>query len=109
MIIVVVYDLANPDWGFKDIIPQHQHATLESWVSFGADKILIGYLKDVKQELILYDLATGQQIKQIGQGLEGDCSIASGQLHNNEIFIGCRSFTNPFTLHRYAHVYGNSI
>lgn len=100
IISVVVYDLAQPELGFRDLIPQNQHATLSNWHVFGAYKLVIVYLEDVKKKLFLYDLATGQKIKQIGQDLEGDCSTLGGELYNDEIFIGCTSFTNPFTMYR---------
>lgn len=100
VLLVVVYDLAKPRLGFKDFISEDQHATLNGCLVFGEDKLIVIYLRDVKTELFLYDLATGHRIKQIGKNLDGYCSDMTGHLHNNEIFIGCQSFTNPFKIYR---------
>ncbi|KAH9813561.1 prolyl endopeptidase [Melampsora americana] len=98
---VVVYDLDKPELGFQDLIPEDPHSILETFFPIHQDKVIIGYSKDVKDELYLYELFTGKRIKQFAKGIIGSCAQITGKRHHDEFFFMFTGFLSPGTIYRY--------
>ncbi|KAG0144673.1 hypothetical protein CROQUDRAFT_47007 [Cronartium quercuum f. sp. fusiforme G11] len=98
---VVVYDLAKPESGFQDLIPEDPDAILESCSPIGNDKAVVDYSRDVKDELYLYELATGKQIKRIAPNIIGTCAQLAGRREDNDFFFSFTGFLSPGTVYRY--------
>lgn len=97
---MVVYDLSNPELGFQDLIAEDPDAILDSFHPIDNDKVIIGYSRDVKDELYLYELRTGRQIKRIAPNLIGTCAQITGQREDKEFFFSFTSFLSPGTAYR---------
>ncbi|EGG06431.1 prolyl endopeptidase [Melampsora larici-populina 98AG31] len=98
---VVVYDLEKPELGFQDLIPEDPNAILETFFPIHQDKVIIGYSKDVKDELFIYELYTGKKIKQFAQDIIGSCAQITGKREHNEFFFMFTGFLSPGTIYRY--------
>ncbi|XP_072890746.1 prolyl endopeptidase-like [Hemitrygon akajei] len=79
---------------WKELIPQHEKDVLD-WATCVNDKFLVlNYLKDVKDTLQLYDLATGKFLKDLPLDV-GSISGYSGRKKNKEIFYQFTSYLTP--------------
>lgn len=98
---IVKYDLANPDHGFTDVVAHNPDALLESYHVFDNDKLLIQYSVDVKDELHLFDLASGEKRGRVAEGVLGTVGQITGHREDKEFWVSYTSFTNPTTVYRY--------
>ena len=98
---IVKFDLANPAAGFTDVVAHNPDALLESYHVFDNDKLLVKYSIDVKHELHLFDLATGDKRGRVGADLLGTVGQISGRREDNEFWFTMASFTNPTTVYRW--------
>ncbi|XP_055512409.1 prolyl endopeptidase-like [Leucoraja erinacea] len=79
---------------WKELIAQHQKDVLD-WATCVNDKFLVlNYLKDVKDTLQLYNLATGAFLKDLPLDV-GSISGYSGRKKNKEIFYKFNSYLTP--------------
>ncbi|KAI9592564.1 prolyl oligopeptidase, partial [Syncephalis fuscata] len=62
---VITYDMAAPEKGFIDLIPQHGKDILNNAYIVEGDYLLLEYMKDVKSALSIHQLSTGKKIRTI--------------------------------------------
>ncbi|BGP47335.1 hypothetical protein JCM10450v2_003187 [Rhodotorula kratochvilovae] len=98
---VVTYDLARPEAGFTDLVPHNPDSPLTSLHIANNDALVLLYSVDVKDELYLHSLATGERIKRLGEGLIGSVDQISGKREHSEMWFSMTSFTSPGTVYRY--------
>jgi len=98
---VVTYDLAKPEQGFKDLVPHNPDSPLTSLHIAANDQLVLLYSVDVKDELYLHSLSTGERIKRLGEGLIGSIDQISGKREHDEMWFSMTSFTSPGTVYRY--------
>ncbi|KAG0275856.1 hypothetical protein BGZ95_008305 [Linnemannia exigua] len=96
---VVKYDLAKPEEGFTDIVPETEDV-LSGAVVIDGDKLVLNYMRDVKDVLVVHDLKSGQFIGQIDIPV-GTVAGISGRRVDKDIFITFVSYLTPGTIYRY--------
>ena len=57
---------------------------------------------DVKDELYLHNLKTGERVKRLAEGLVGSIDQMAGRRKDNEFWYGTSGFTSPGTVLRYS-------
>ncbi|KAI9597173.1 prolyl oligopeptidase [Syncephalis fuscata] len=62
---VITYDMAAPEKGFVDLIPQHEKDVLYCAYPVGGDYLLLEFIKDTKSALSIHQLSTGKKIPTI--------------------------------------------
>lgn len=87
--------------GFTDLVPHNPKALLSSLHIANDTSLLLLYSVDVKDELYLHDLPTGQRVKRLGADLLGSIDSFSGRREHKEFWFSMTSFTSPGTVHRY--------
>ncbi|KAF9204633.1 hypothetical protein BGZ49_005065 [Haplosporangium sp. Z 27] len=97
---VVKYDLAKPEEGFIDIIPQTEDVLSGATVVNG-DKLVLNYMRDVKGVLVIHDLKTGNLIRQLETPV-GTISSVNGRRVDKEFFFFFISQLTPGTIYRYS-------
>ncbi|KAG0360770.1 hypothetical protein BG005_009998 [Podila minutissima] len=96
---VVKYDLANPDEGFVEIVPQVEDVL--SHVSVvNQNRLLLAYMHDVKDCLYLHDLTSGKFLQQVDVPI-GTISGLTGRKVDDEFFFSFTSFLSAGTTFRY--------
>ncbi|KAF9965914.1 hypothetical protein BGZ70_003818 [Mortierella alpina] len=96
---VIKYDLAKPEEGFIDLVPQAQDVLIGGDVMDG-NKLILNYLRDVKNVLAVYDLSTGQFLHEIPLPV-GTVGNIVGNRESRDFFIFFTSFLTPGTIYRY--------
>ena len=97
---VIVIDAENPVRGnWKVLIPQKTEPI--DFANSGGDKLFIGYNKDVKSKIFVYDLQ-GQMENEIVLPAPGSASGFYGKKDYTEVFYSFTSFTYPSTIYRYS-------
>ncbi|KAF9128836.1 hypothetical protein BGW39_004687 [Mortierella sp. 14UC] len=96
---IVKYDLAKPEEGFTDIVPESEDVLSDATVVNG-DKLVLVYMHDVKDVMVVHDLKTGKFIRQINIPV-GNIGGVSGRREDKEIFITFYSYLSPGTIYRY--------
>ncbi|KAG0314380.1 hypothetical protein BGZ99_008170, partial [Dissophora globulifera] len=96
---VVKYDLAKPEEGFIDLVPQAQDVLVGGDVVDG-NKLLLNYLHDVKDVVAVYDLTTGQFLHEVPLPV-GTVGNIVGNRESRDFFIFFTSFLTPGTIYRY--------
>ncbi|KAG0331232.1 hypothetical protein BG000_011093, partial [Podila horticola] len=96
---VVKYDLAKPEEGFIDLVPQAQDVLVGGDVVDG-NKLLLNYLRDVKDVVAVYDLTTGQFLHEVPLPV-GTVGNIVGNRESRDFFIFFTSFLTPGTIYRY--------
>ncbi|PWN46082.1 hypothetical protein IE81DRAFT_333060 [Ceraceosorus guamensis] len=81
----------------EDVLPEDPQATLSSASVIAGDKLLVIYLRDVKDELWQLELKTGKKIKRLLPELVGSITQLSGRVEDNTAFVSYMSFTAPGT------------
>lgn len=99
---IVTYDLSNPSAGFVDLIPHRPNALLSSYHLTNKDNLLLVYSIDVKDELYLYDLKSGKEIKRLAKNLTGSLDQISGRREDKEFWYSVSGFTTPGTVYHYT-------
>ncbi|GJN89615.1 hypothetical protein Rhopal_002602-T1 [Rhodotorula paludigena] len=98
---VVTYDLEKPGEGFKDLVPHNPDSPLTSLHIANNDALVLLYSVDVKDELYLHSLATGERIRRLGEGLIGSIDQIAGRREHGEFWFSMTSFTSPGTVYRF--------
>ncbi|KAF8924439.1 hypothetical protein BGZ58_001782, partial [Dissophora ornata] len=96
---VVKCDLNKPKDGFVDVVPEGKDVLSNSQV-VNNDKLILQYLRDVKDVLLVHDLTTGAFLHQINVPV-GTVASTAGRREDNELFIQFMSFLTPGTIYRY--------
>ncbi|GAA94590.1 uncharacterized protein L969DRAFT_77992 [Mixia osmundae IAM 14324] len=94
---LVTYDLANPEAGFVELLPEDPTATLSSVHAIDNDKLFVIYSRDVQDELWLYDLATCTQKQRLLEHEVGSITQISGRRHHTDCFVSLTGFLAPDT------------
>ncbi|KAI9596043.1 prolyl oligopeptidase [Syncephalis fuscata] len=97
---VVTYDLAAPEQGFVDLIPQHEKDVLETAEVVAGNHLCLHYLKDVKTALYIHRLETGEKICDIPIPI-GTIVESAGRRKDQEYFFKFLSYLNPGVIYRY--------
>lgn len=82
------------------MIPNNPKALLSS-VHVSRDKLVLLYSIDVKDELHLFDLKTGNPLGRIGEGLLGSVDQFAGRREDSTFFFSFTSFLSPGTSYAY--------
>lgn len=98
---IVTYDLAKPEEGFKDLIPHNPDSPLTSVHVAAHNKLVLLYSVDVKDELYLHDLESGNRVRRLAEGLIGSIDQIAGERKHDEFWFSMSSFTSPGTVYRY--------
>ncbi|GAA5836298.1 hypothetical protein JCM3766R1_003483 [Sporobolomyces carnicolor] len=98
---IVTYDLEKPDEGFKDLIAHNAKSPLTSAHIAADDQLVLLYSNDVKDELYLHKLATGERVKRLASNLIGTVEQFSGKREHREMWFSMSGFTSPGTVYRY--------
>ncbi|KAF9160373.1 hypothetical protein BGX21_002872 [Mortierella sp. AD011] len=96
---VVKYDLAKPEEGFTDVVPESEDV-LSGAIVVDSDKLVLSYMRDVKSVLVIHDLKTGKLIHQIKTPV-GTTADIRGRREDKEFFFFFVSFLTPGTIYRY--------
>ncbi|KAI9591901.1 hypothetical protein BDF19DRAFT_453419, partial [Syncephalis fuscata] len=97
---VITYDMAAPEKGFIDLIPQHGKDILNNAYIVEGDYLLLEYMKDVKSALSIHQLSTGKKIRDIPLPIGSVSDIIAYSKHT-EIFFSMNSFLSQGTIYRY--------
>ncbi|PWN36819.1 uncharacterized protein FA14DRAFT_186996 [Meira miltonrushii] len=84
----------------EDIVKENKEATLDEALVVAQNKLLVWYVKDVKNELYQYELKTGEKIRRLLPDLLGTISSVSGRKKDNHAFLSVTSFTSPGLVYR---------
>lgn len=97
---VINIDFNKPEQeNWQTLIEEDENAVLE-WVScVNKNKLVLCYLKDVKNKMYVHSLETGKLIKEIPLDI-GTVIGCSGKKKNKEIFIHFMSFLTPGVIYR---------
>jgi prolyl oligopeptidase len=99
---MVTLDLAKPQEGFEDLIKEDPDSILTSASVVNGDDLLLLRSRDVKDELSIHDLKTGQRKGRIGRNLIGTFGEMRGRRHHKELFFKVVGFSNPGLAYRYS-------
>jgi prolyl oligopeptidase len=92
---LVSVDLSeSTNWKFIDLVKERPDDVLEEIVCVNRTKLLLNYMHDCKNELYLYDLLTGAQLKKFNIDI-GSILELSGHKKQNFFFYKFGSFTTP--------------
>ncbi|KAI8927313.1 prolyl oligopeptidase [Entophlyctis helioformis] len=99
---VVKYDLAAPEKGFVDVIPESKSVLALTNV-VNDNKLVIVYIEDVKHVMYMYDLRTGLPAEPAKLPLPEGSVVAtlSGDRKHTELFYSYTSYLTPGTINRF--------
>ncbi|KAI0260483.1 prolyl oligopeptidase [Gloeopeniophorella convolvens] len=84
----------------KDLIPEDKDAHLEDASILGQDRLVLVYKRNVKDELYIHDLKTGQQLKRLASDHVGSLA-AYGRRKQPFFFVWLTGFDTPGVAARY--------
>nr|ACI03586.2 prolyl-endylpeptidase [Eurygaster integriceps] len=97
---LVVIDFENhSEENWVTLVPEHPTDVLEQAVSVAQDKLVLCYIRDVKNTLDIHSLVDGSLIRKIPVPI-GTVSSISGSKKHSEVFYTFISFTSPGTIYR---------
>ncbi|GJJ73050.1 prolyl oligopeptidase [Entomortierella parvispora] len=96
---IVKYDLAKPEEGFIDLIPQSEDVVAGSTVVDGNKLVLIS-MHDVKDVATVHDLTSGKFLYQIPLPV-GTLGNVIGNRESKDFFITFTSYLTPGTIYYY--------
>ncbi|KAK3825808.1 MAG: prolyl endopeptidase [Benniella sp.] len=96
---IVKYDMARPEEGFIDVVPEAMDVLSISSV-IDHDKLVLQYTRDVKSVLNVHDLATGTFLYEIKIPV-GTVAGIIGHTKDSDLFIQFLSYLTPGTIYRY--------
>ncbi|KAF6029085.1 PREP [Bugula neritina] len=97
---VITIDFENPgpeNW--KTLIPEHPTDVLENITCVNQNKLIVIYMHDVKNEMYVHDLATGERKAKFPLEV-GSIGSLSGRKEDTEIFYSFTSFLAPSRIYR---------
>ncbi|KAI0676715.1 prolyl oligopeptidase [Trametes maxima] len=99
---LVTVDIADaPDKRvFKDLIPEDNKAHLQDVNVINGDYAAVVYKRNVIDEIYLYQLSSGKQLKRLAPDFVGAASV-NGRRKNPFFFATLTGFTNPGIVARY--------
>ncbi|KAI9592327.1 prolyl oligopeptidase [Syncephalis fuscata] len=97
---VITYDMAAPEKGFVDLVPQHEKDILTSANFVGGAYLLLEYMKDAKSALSIHHLSTGKKIRDIPLPM-GSVNDIYTDFRHTEVFFSVQSFLSRGTIYRY--------
>ncbi|CAG8479809.1 9682_t:CDS:10 [Paraglomus brasilianum] len=100
---IVKYDLSKPEEGFVDLVPECPDDILSSAHVVHQNNLILTYLHDVKEEIGIYSLHTGEKIRQLEIPI-GAIAAVSGRRKDKEMFFHFTNFLNPGVIYRYNFV-----
>ncbi len=92
---VVVYDMAADSW--SEHIAEDSTALLRAAYAYDTRYLLLVYTKDVKDELWVFDLRSGEKLRQVGKDIIGSVQIKEtlGRRMDQQLFLKFSSFLAP--------------
>ncbi|GJJ71627.1 prolyl oligopeptidase [Entomortierella parvispora] len=96
---IVKYDLAHPEKGFIDLVPQTEDVLVDA-VVVDSNKLVLSYMRDVKDIAVVHDLSSGQFLYQIPLPV-GTLGDIVGLRETKEFFISFSSYLTPSSIYRY--------
>jgi prolyl oligopeptidase len=114
---MITIDLSDPNHTQTDLIPEDKNAYLEQAVAVSKDKLALVYKRDVcrstrtsrgantewmqvKDEVYIHDLSTGQRLKRVASDFVGSMSLAGDRI-NPWVFVTMTGFTTPAIIGQY--------
>jgi len=98
---LVTYDLSKPDQGMHTLVEEDKDGgVLKSVHVADNDKLILVYTRDVKDEMWLYDLKSGERRARIGAELVGTISSLVGRREDDDFFFQISGFVNPGEVYR---------
>ncbi|RUS91599.1 hypothetical protein EGW08_000572 [Elysia chlorotica] len=92
---IINIDLAKPEpENWVELVPEDKDAVLEYAVCVNQDKLILIYLRDVKNEMFVYDLTTGKQLYKFSLDV-GSITSITGEKKQTELFYRFTSFLTP--------------
>jgi len=85
---------------YRDLVPEDKNAILTTATVIDNNKMLVVYSRDVKDELWVYDLASGVQVQRLLPELVGTIGQITGRREHKESFVSSVSFANPGRIDR---------
>ncbi len=97
---VVVYDMAEDRW--SEHVAEDSTALLRAAYAYDERYLLLVYTKDVKDELWVFDLRTGEKLRQVGKDIIGSVQIKEtlGGRINQQLFLKFSSYLAPDCIYR---------
>ncbi|GFO10341.1 prolyl endopeptidase [Plakobranchus ocellatus] len=92
---IINIDISKPEkehW--VELVPEDPEAVLEYTLCVNNDKLILIYLRDVKNEMYVYDLSSGKQLFQFPLGV-GSITSITGEKKQTELFYRFTSFLTP--------------
>ncbi|MDR2696967.1 MAG: prolyl oligopeptidase family serine peptidase [Holophagales bacterium] len=86
---------------WREIIPQASGRDVIAGASLFGDKVAVTWKIDALNQVKLYDLKNGKNIKQIRHGGVGTLTGFSGKRSDSEAYYGFTSYNEPPTIYRY--------
>ncbi|XP_073812282.1 prolyl endopeptidase [Musca autumnalis] len=104
---VIMIDFENPaQENWQTLIPEHATDVLD-WVHcVNEDKLVLGYIQDVKSVLQVNSLQTGELIHKFDLDI-GTIVALSGKKKESELFYNFSSFLTPGTIYHYDFKWEN--
>lgn len=99
---IVRYDLEKSNDGFAELLPQ-TNDVLESAQCINSNKLVTVHMQQVKNVVSLYDISTGNRIKQLPLEIGSIVSI-TGRKQDSEMYLKLTSFLNPGVIYRYQFI-----
>jgi prolyl oligopeptidase len=104
---IVEIDLSNPGRDhWKEIVPESKDLLEDASVVGG--KLVVKYLVDAKNQLLVFDL-NGKQESEIGLPALGTVGMLSGDSDRPQLFYSFTSFLYPSTIYRYDVSSGENV
>ncbi|XP_014275955.1 prolyl endopeptidase isoform X2 [Halyomorpha halys] len=97
LITIDFENYAEENW--VTLVPEHATDVLEQVACVAQDKLVLSYIRDVKNMLDIHSLVDGSLIKKI-PGPIGTVCVISGSKKHPELFYTYISFTSPGTIFR---------
>ncbi|KAI1321655.1 hypothetical protein EDD11_003135 [Mortierella claussenii] len=97
---IVKYDLAKPEEGFVEVVPQVKDVLTDALV-VNEDKLILEYIRDVKSVLVIHDLITGKFLHEVNIPV-GTVAAVTGRVEDKDFFIQFMSFLTPGIIYRYS-------
>lgn len=90
----------NEESALEDVVKEDKSAAIDDASVMDKNKLLVSYIKDVKNELYQFELKTGNKVDRLLPDLIGTISSISGRTEDHEAFASVMSFTTPGLVYR---------
>ena len=93
-------DLDQPDQSIVDVVPEHEKNVLNRAVTVDGDKLLLIYLKDVKQSIEVRQINDGKLIREFTIPIGSITDVEAGR-DSSEFFFYFESFLTPGIIYHF--------